>query len=59
LLRMYLDAVNAVLAVKIFQAAVVDPNVKFSAWLFVNSGHPNTCKKGEDYDGDEYELEDL
>jgi hypothetical protein len=55
---MYLDAVNAVLAVKSFQAAGVDPNVKFSTWRFHNSQSPNTCVKCEDYDGDEYELED-
>ncbi len=36
----------------------MDPNIKFSTWLFVNSGNPNTCKKCDDYSGDEYELED-
>ena len=53
-----LEAVNAVMAVKSFQAAVVNANIKFSTWLFVNSGNPNTCKKCDDYSGDEYELED-
>jgi len=57
-LRMYLDAVIAVMAVKSFQAAIVDPNIKFSTWRFHNSKNPNTCLKCEDYDGDEYELED-
>jgi len=57
-LEMPLDAVNAVLAAQSFQAAVVDPNIKFSTWLFVNSGNPNTCKKCDDYSNDEYELED-
>jgi hypothetical protein len=38
------DAVNAVMAVQSFQAAVVDPNIKFSTWLFVNSGNPNTAQ---------------
>ena len=37
---MYLDAVNAVRAVKSFQAAVVDPNIKFSTWRFYNSKKP-------------------
>jgi hypothetical protein len=46
------------MAVKSFQAAVVDPNIKFSTWLFINSGNPNTCKKCDNYSGDTYELED-
>ena len=53
-----LDAVNAVMAVKSFEAAVVDPTIKFSTWLFVNSGNPNTCKKCDNYGGDTYDLED-
>ena len=57
-MTMYLDAVNAVRAVKSFQAAVVDPNIKFSTWRFYNSKNPNTCEKCEEYDGDEYELDD-
>ena len=58
LCELCLDAVNAVIAVKSLQAAVVNPRIKFSNWLFVNSGNPNTCKKCNDYSGDIYELED-
>ena len=53
-----IGAVKAVNVVRSFEAAVVDPTNKFSTWLFVNSGNPNTCKKCDDYTGDEYELED-
>ena len=53
-----IEAVNAVTVVRSFEAAVVDPTIKFSTWLFVNSGNPNTCKKCDDYSGDIYELED-
>ena len=58
MLEMYPNVVNAIIAVRSFQAAVVDPNIKFSTWMFVNSGNPNTCKKCDDYSGDTYELED-
>jgi hypothetical protein len=54
----YPDLVNAVLAVKRFEAAIVDPTIKFSTWLFVKSGNPNTCKKCDNYGGDTYDLED-
>ena len=53
-----LEAVDAVIVVRSFEAAVVDPTIKFSTWLFVNSGNPNTCEKCDDYSGDTYELED-
>ena len=53
-----LEAVNAVRVVRAVEAAVVNPNIKFSTWRFYNSKNPNTCLKCEDYDGDEYELED-
>ena len=53
-----LEAVNAVRVVRALEAAVVNPNIKFSTWRFYNSKNPNTCQKCEDYDGDEYELED-
>ena len=53
-----LEAVNTVMAVKSFQAAVVDLNIKFSTWPFVNSGNPDTWKKCDNYSGDTYELED-
>ena len=58
MLEIYQEAVIAVIAVKSFEAAVVDPNIKFSTWRFYNSKNPNTCAKCEDYDGDEYELDD-
>jgi len=61
LCELCLEAVNVVRAVKIFEAAVVNPAVRFSRWRFVNSGNPNTCVKCEDYashGGDVYELED-
>jgi hypothetical protein len=58
LCELCLDAVNAVMAVESFEAAVVDPNIKFSTWLFVNSGNVNTCEKCDEYSGDTYELED-
>jgi len=57
-LEMYREAINVVLAVKRFEAAVVNPTIKFSTWLFVNSGNPNICEKCGDYSGDTYELED-
>ena len=55
---LYLEAVNAVRVVRAVEAAVVNPNIKFSTWRFYNSKNPNTCHKCETYDGDEYELED-
>jgi hypothetical protein len=55
---MYLEAFSAVRAVRAVEAAVVNPNVKYSTWRFYNSKNPNTCVKCEDYDGDEYGLED-
>jgi hypothetical protein len=58
-LEMYREAINVVLAVKRFEAAVVNPTIKFSTWLFVNSGNPNICEKCGDYSGDTYELEDM
>ena len=58
MLEIYQGAVNAVIAVESFEAAVVNPNIKFSTWRFYNSKNPKTCEKCEDYDGDEYELED-
>ena len=56
--EIFQEAVNAVRAVRALEAAVVNPNIKFSTWRFHNSKNPNTCVKCEDYDGDEYELED-
>ena len=56
--EIFQEAVNAVRAVRALEAAVVNPNIKFSTWRFYNSKNPNTCLKCEDYDGDEYELED-
>ncbi len=58
LCELCLEAVNAVRVVRAVEAAVVNPNNKFSTWRFYNSKNPNTCLKCEDYDGDEYELED-
>jgi len=58
LCELCLEAVNAVRAVRAVEAAVVNPNIKFSTWRFYNSKNPNTCHKCENYDGDEYELED-
>ncbi len=46
-----IEAVEAAIAVRSLEAAVVNPNIKFSTWLFVNSGNPNTCEKCEDHDG--------
>ncbi len=56
--EIFQEAVNAVRAVRALEAAVVNPNIKFSTWRFYNSKNPNTRLKCEDYDGDEYELED-
>lgn len=56
--EIFQEAVNAVRAVRALEAAVVNPNVKCSTWLFHNSQNPNSCVKCEAYDGDEYELED-
>jgi hypothetical protein len=41
-----------------FEAAVVNPNIPASTWLFVNSCNLNTCKKYGDNGDDTYELED-
>jgi hypothetical protein len=57
-LEIFQEAVNAVRVVRAVEAAVVNPNIKFSTWRFYNSKNPNTCLKCENYDGDEYELED-
>ena len=57
--EIFQEAVNAVRAVRALEAAVVNPNIKFSTWRFYNSKNPNTCLKCEDYNGDEiHELED-
>jgi hypothetical protein len=53
-----LSAVEAVRAVRVLEASVVNPALKFSRWRFHNSQNPNTCFKCEDYDNDVFELED-
>jgi len=57
LCELCLEAVNAVRVVRAVEAAVVNPDIRFSTWRFYNSKNPNTCLKCENYDGDEYELE--